>query len=97
MATNTPLRSRADCNRALDARLKRHTNGLMNIRRFRFAKVLFSFVIVLVAAYGVMAGGDPNVLISTAMILGSGLLGLEVTELLETYRQGVQARDGEDP
>lgn len=99
MTPNVPMSTQhslladlARCNRDLDQRLKKVSRH-MNIRRYRAAKMIFAFTIVISSVYGVMEGGDPTLLIGTAILFGSALLGLEVTELLETYQQGVQMQE----
>ena len=64
----------------------------MNVRRYRFIKLLLAFLIIVTAIYGVMQGGDPTLLISLGIAAAGGLAGLEITEILATYQDGKAAQ-----
>lgn len=93
MSTRHPFRAELSrCNRELDERLrKRHR--FMNIRRYRVLKIILAFVVMIGSAYAISEGGDPTIIMGLALIVAGALAGLEMTELLETYQTGKQARE----
>ena len=97
MATNsTQILDRAECNRALDERLRQQTNGIMNIKRFRILKLLLATAILAVAVFGVLYGGDPTIIITVAILAAGALTSLELVEVVETYQTGKQQVNDDD-